>query len=793
MKRLFQQMNQQVQSSVESLSSLIQYPTTHSSSFAQELGLRTRRLASLAGLLDGNQVNIDAFTPRSLSVSSFKFPERSRATSAVSVASNALESLISPESRVNSTAIFGPVEFGVVEQVDKIQEIPVTQDKLNILRVKSTKTSLGAHASKTIQNSTKIEEFVPLKVLVSAEIPKKETKIDHEDHGSKVDELLQQTQQLQKSNFYLSTKVNAQQIEMKSLINHNDNLRNENKKMVEEEIRLLETIEKLKQSSVSPDLHIGHQTAPSPDLALRERVMHSVEMKIDYLGGRFGEVKNSKLLKTYMGHMRNLKTLLINDTNLFDACENLIEALFTTCLDSLDLNEESDGKDETIYRIHQENDQKRIEAESSLVLLEQTSAKAIKSLQSENLGLAKKLEETFVHLENHLNRNNSFEDECKALKVTNESLKHSLEQPGIPTVITVPEYIGNEDLQVDLDNHQLKIGQLHKHIGKLDGIIISCNAENSQLRNDMQDQEREFLDVENQVSKLRILNGELRGKLEIETSLSQKAALLIQSLQQEVDKVRTNLNHPENETQRLERAINEEIHAIKSSLTNSASEPHDLQKFMTQLQGINGNTDQLAHLNGLVTGNISITTDYTTEITTLQSSNQVLHSRIEKLKLKMKARESVWLVEIDELRSVLESFKVEHKELQHLVDGYADQYQYVKFLVKGEQKSHPFAFAETITQLTSKLTDGSHSAGLLQLKLDVVTSEMNEKTQLLADQTLVSSKSSQECLQLQQDLSKAEHSVHELEENLAKTSEGKSNAEKKLKKIVFAFQQMYAV
>lgn len=373
-------------------------------------------------------------------------------------------------------------------------------------------------------------------------------------------------------------------VELKALFDQNEMLRNENKKLLQQEREILEENVKLNDSRLQAKSS-GHHFLQKEKLLLQldERISWIQSKKVQLASSvPFSGAKQFDIYEGYASKLHEMISILgaeFTEKQILDICSGIITILGSSSCAILESFEEIAQLDARIDKVRLEGEKNRIEME--LAAKDRTAhvAEEIQALQEDNMRLTNLL--------------SLAKKELNFYKGVNE-------QGGTTAkLITVPDQVGDDNHKMAIEVYQLQNQKLSAHILKLENNIREWKGEYSMVHNELLESNDERRILESSIAELKRKITKSNENYQSERVKNTKAAALIESMNNS-----TPINRPDAQEigvrkdadiEMLEQSIEGKMRHMNNSLQHSQVHPSTM-KILSERQETSRELEELSDI-----------------------------------------------------------------------------------------------------------------------------------------------------------------------------------------------------
>ncbi|KAJ3365209.1 hypothetical protein HDU91_002268 [Kappamyces sp. JEL0680] len=624
----------------------------------------------------------------------------------------------------------------------------------------------------------------------------KEWKLSHSGRTSKYDVLKHQHQDLQ-------MRASRQELEMKSLIEQNEILRSESRRMTEVESALRLKIVELSQ----PAPHPAPPSLDPSDQVLQERIVQQIDQQLGWISVHLFESNDRQTshnhLTTYQESLEAVKkstksATLCTPKSILNLCQTVTTVLTSALTNGWELLRDGEQFETKFERLKAESLLLNQEATVTIQKLKQSHEESTRDLTASNKKMKhqlKSITEKYQQLQSQLEELIATNHE---LSEENQALVLLAQRPQVhPEVVLMPDG-QNGVFEKQLEELQKRNRDLHIHIDTLGQTIEGWKEENSTIQNELAVVRQEKAGLEREQLQSIKKMGDVMNQLEDEKLRSQKAAELAKSLQSQLDAANDDgASKRSDYAPTLEHIMQEQLHAIKSiaAPTATPTSPLETKSAETQilncLKELDSKSKKLQQLELFSKGQ-----EHT--ISTLEQEIAKLKSKISLTKDKFQVREVAWLEKLKKFKSDQEEAIREVSEVKSVLHTYHDQYQTICSMFEAQipsgakgSESHPYSFAALFNALHHRTDEISNRCHELEKQLNDTRSAFEATSKDLLVQvkqmeTLGSESSDtrSRLLQVTSEKAQLEMSLKDSEKQLRTALDAKREACERLKLVV---------
>ncbi|KAI8906598.1 hypothetical protein DFJ77DRAFT_195012 [Powellomyces hirtus] len=478
--------------------------------------------------------------------------------------------------------------------------------------------------------------------------------------------------------------------------------------------------------------------------------------------------------------------------------------------------QESSRVEERISQLRREGTKIKQATESTVETIREHYAQDIRKLQSDNNELEHKLEVISKEL---VGIKAAYSEERERRTRDNEGEKQ-LHKPRVSATVPPSLVLANHDttmrFQKRIEELTVTNARLQSHQQHLEKLVARWKDESSALRKSLQQTQIAPESAEQEQIKLYQTITELTTKLGDQQLKTDQANELVNSLKAEIQECRKEVERARVATQYsessvlgqaptflkdLERTLREKIQGLQQH-PPASHKPQDFEKLVALLKENQNTSQQLSQLACMVD-------EHVVQLAALRTENADLKETIPKLRTKLKTQETAWLGKFKGLQDDLSGLKRQHDELESLLLDYEKQYQKVLALSStspilselvhsqslsstAEQRDHPYPFSVHFSHLHDLQSSLRHQGTVLQQKVADLTSLAESR---LAENRTLDARHESERQRIE-NLQRANENqlkrIDELQRELLITHDQKMCAESRLSKIVKGYKQLVA-
>ena len=520
---------------------------------------------------------------------------------------------------------------------------------------------------------------------------------------------------LRHQNHEIHSKSAKQELEIKALLDQNDILRKEHRRMQEVE------------SSLRLRLVESHPTANNPskldvgDQVNQERILQKLEELIGQIVSAESHVhdntSNSKHILIYRNVLLACKKIVktASDTspgNILNLCKSITEVIEVSFDHVWEIIKESQGLDAKIDRLRQES-----------LVVNQDATQTIKAMakrHEEEVGLFQhtktKLQQQLIGL---TEKYQQLKEQYRAVEFENQKFGS---QPELkPEVVVLPSP-ASAGIESQLENLQRRNNELYSHIDNLNATIKGWKEENESLQKDFSILKKEKTELERErLTSIQEL-GDLELKVQDEKLKSQKTAEIVKSLQKTLEE-RNEVARDERTTDSIGHIFEQQLEAIKAQFaqpSNNGNTDQSDERIIKVIRDLDSKTRKIQELQNLARGKTALISEQERTLEKLGHENERNKEKLISSKDKFQVKEISWLERIKKTKLELESTVKELQEAKQYLHGYHDQWLAINALCKESpgKDGHPFEFGVLFNKLYSRTSDVADKCGELEKQLN---------------------------------------------------------------------------
>ena len=352
-----------------------------------------------------------------------------------------------------------------------------------------------------------------------------------------------QSDSIKRQNHELQMRVSRQELEMKALLEQNDILRTENRRISELEYQLQLRVFELSQPKQPKNPQVDSILDPS-DIVSQERIIQQLDEQIGRLAAHYYQAKekeqDGKHLETFQDCFESLKKVVRSISTgspkaLLSACKLVAGVACDSMAITSSALKESQNLGSRLDKLKSESISVGLEATETIQKLNVSHEQKIQTLE----GTSKKLK---TQLAGITEKYQQLQEQNELLSRANQKLaaKNQYLIPLAERPDAVPEVAIFSDPQAKATIQQIEAlnernNSLQVHIDHLSSTIESWKNENSLLLQDVTKLRDEKSQLERDAIKHLEKIAELDNLVKDEKLTSSKAAELIKSLQQDLE------------------------------------------------------------------------------------------------------------------------------------------------------------------------------------------------------------------------------------------------------------------
>ncbi|KAI8896382.1 hypothetical protein BC833DRAFT_103038 [Globomyces pollinis-pini] len=607
----------------------------------------------------------------------------------------------------------------------------------------------------------------------------------------------------------LEMKASRHNIEMRSLLDQNNLLRTENRRLIDQEATLKTKIIGLAEK---PD--IKPIALDAADEISKERIVQRIDEELGWLAVKTHEVQATKMdisiqqkqkqqLDMFKEVCESLKKVLKNvETSpkvkgFLKLLEYLVKIICQTCGNCWDLIQGTNELDEKIEKLHHDSGKVRKEAIEKIKRLNESHRQDVEERDHMNSNLKSKLNALTEKYKQILSEHEELIKQNDELILINEELEMIAKRPDHPPeVVLVPS---NPDTYIHLNElEQLKLQNkdLQDHIEHLTITITNWKAEN----NSLQDMINQVKAKKNQLEKESLKQvkeiGEYESQINDEKLKNQKLTELIKSLQNQLQDLKTipkaNDYHKTILVNELEKTLESQITSIKEKTQSKEAKNSILTQEGVELE---------------VLKYMKFMDDKTERVKALEQKLQDLLNQLEEANIRLKTksvqakekfhvRESTWLNRIKKNKQDYEELKEKYDDIKDCLTSYLEQFQDIQALLKETDipyriDNHPLPFSKLFISLHSQTVKLSNECTHLNQSIKTLKSAQDENGKQLAALNTGNQSMKTEKLELDKQIKhyqtqckEKQSQIHVLENQLSLAEEARVVATDRLKQVI---------
>ncbi|KAI9088164.1 hypothetical protein DFS34DRAFT_606105 [Phlyctochytrium arcticum] len=660
---------------------------------------------------------------------------------------------------------------------------------------------------------------------------------------------------LESDNQDLQMRVSRHHIEIKSLLEQNEILKRENKRLIEQEIDLkgkllhLEEAKRVRPASegvatpehdTSGTRHLTDSRSPSQShQKLREDILRLINDESRRIRDQKYQVTLNRSSATFP--VRNLDALLEvletlrvlvtspnpGEAKLLSIGSQLVEAVGVTSHAYLSALDQALELDQRVMQIQEEGSKMRQETERTVKKITKVYERDMRGLRAENQALASQLEIMKEEVRGFEVAYLEEQDRCidEVAKAREIGLRehselhdaiHELNRKDRHQITTqsqellLQEQLKNAQSERIIAELTAQSDQIRSHRTHLEDTIEKWKRENTTLQESCEKSRTAMEASQLEVGQMSAVIKDLESRLEDEILRGKNKEQMLHVIEKELATTRQDVDMKAGEGEFVAENANRPGKCLQGIEKILATRLQEFTK-VNSGQGLPSNSGGVAGFENLVSVLVekqesgqeleqlhTMVEEHVQQLDTLRRENTQLRQRLMTQKDGLKTREECWVNKLKVIQSSLAELQAQHQTLESLLTDYEKQFQYLNTLLHPttslatwSKSEHPLPFAQTFSDFYSDYLAVKEGACVLTQKLEATTTNVQTRTCQIETLTSRLESDRDRITSLERALEKELCKSKEVQERLRFVEQQKTELEGKMNRIMAGLKKLF--